>query len=99
MRHAPARSAAAALLAAAQLAFAQGEPAATVPPQSEAAPQGWAGTGAGLGFALMAVPVGLGIGQSVASWQRNPVAADVVGLAAGLSRPLCALVPPFPARP
>lgn len=87
----------------------EGEPPAQAAPQ-EAPPEavqapsgvhvdpGWAKEGAFAGFALSAVPFGLGVASVVAMWAGNQTAQDWLQVAAGVSAPLVALVPTFGSR-
>ena len=59
---------------------------------------GWAKEGAFLGFALSAVPFGLGVASVVSMWMGNQTAQDWLQVAAGVSAPVVALVPTFGSR-
>lgn len=90
------------LLAAATLAQTAPRlvPAGEAPQAFLAAPPqpGWARAGAGLGFGLAAIPIGLVIGAVVASYQVGQTEQEVLLVAAGLSTPLVGLVPTFAGR-
>jgi hypothetical protein len=91
------------LLSSVALAQAPAPPEAVQPPTAQSGPQfaedptGWARAGGAIGFALMAVPVGLAVAYAVTSWSWQ-TAPDLYLVGAGVAGPVCALLPTFAAR-